>query len=49
MAHDQDLDADGWTPCQGDCDDGAPWNFPTNPEICDGLDNDCSGSPDFDA
>jgi len=33
----------------GDCDDAASWNFPGNPEICDGLDNDCSGAPDADA
>ena len=24
-----------------DCDDNADYNFPNNPEICDGLDNDC--------
>jgi hypothetical protein len=46
---DQDLDGDGWTLCEGDCDDSEPWNFPTNPELCDGLDNDCDGAPDFDA
>jgi len=30
-----------------DCDDSEPANFPGNAEICDGLDNDCSGSADF--
>ncbi|MEJ2365530.1 MAG: putative metal-binding motif-containing protein, partial [Deltaproteobacteria bacterium] len=28
------------------CVPGDPNNFPTNPEICDGLDNDCNGVPD---
>jgi hypothetical protein len=46
--NDFDLDADGWSICQGDCDDAAPWNYPTNPEVCDGRDNDCSGLADFD-
>ena len=26
-----------------DCDDGNNLIFPLNPEVCDGLDNDCSG------
>jgi hypothetical protein len=38
-----DGDGDGVAPCLGDCDDGEPARFPGNPEICDGLDNDCSG------
>ena len=33
----------------GDCDDAAAWNTPGNAELCDGLDNDCSGAPDADA
>jgi MYXO-CTERM domain-containing protein len=33
----------------GDCDDNDAANFPGNTEICDGGDNNCSGSPDFDA
>jgi predicted CxxxxCH...CXXCH cytochrome family protein len=28
------------------CQPGDPINFPTNPEICDGLDNDCDGVAD---
>ena len=27
-----------------DCDDADPLRFPTNPEVCDGIDNDCIGS-----
>jgi hypothetical protein len=29
-----------------DCDDAQPASFPGNPEICDGLDNDCNGVGD---
>jgi hypothetical protein len=29
-----------------DCDDGAGVTFPGNPEVCDGLDNDCDGLVD---
>jgi hypothetical protein len=30
----------------GDCDDNDSINFPGNPEVCDGLDNDCTGVAD---
>ena len=30
----------------GDCDDADAANFPENPEICDGGDNDCDGAAD---
>jgi hypothetical protein len=36
-----DLDADGVNTCDSDCDDTDPLNFPGNPEVCDGQDNDC--------
>ena len=39
----------GYVAVAGDCDDAASWNFPGNPEVCDGFDNDCSGLPDADA
>jgi hypothetical protein len=30
----------------GDCDDTVAARFPTNPEICDAIDNDCNDMPD---
>ena len=42
-----DGDADGVALCAGDCDDTDPANFPGNPEICDGADNDCTGFADL--
>lgn len=30
----------------GDCADDNPQAFPMNPEVCDGADNDCNGTPD---
>ena len=32
-----------------DCVDGDPTIYPSAPEICDGLDNDCDGAQDNDA
>ena len=37
----QDNDSDGYGTCDGDCDDGDDDRFPTNPEVCDGKDNNC--------
>ncbi|TNE84090.1 MAG: hypothetical protein EP330_30710 [Deltaproteobacteria bacterium] len=38
-----DLDCDG-SNGTADCDDLDPDRFPGNPEVCDGIDNDCDGS-----
>ena len=42
----EDLDGDGFTVGEGDCDDGDANRFPGNTEVCDGVDNDCDGSID---
>ena len=43
-ALDLDQDGDGWTPRQGDCDDGEPLARPSAEEVCeDRIDNDCDG------
>ncbi len=43
----QDLDGDGFTPADGDCDDNDPNVNPAMPELCgDGQDNDCDGAVD---
>jgi len=51
-ANANDGDNDGVTTCgpdgvfdtaDDDCDDGDVDNFPGNPEVCDGADNDCDG------
>ncbi len=40
-----DEDGDG-VPESADCDDGDPGRFPGNPEVCDGVDQDCDGAAD---
>ena len=41
-----DDDGDGFTVAQGDCNDNDNTIFPGAPELCDGIDNNCSGSPE---
>jgi len=41
-----DLDGDGFTPWQGDCDDDDPEINPAAEELCDGIDNDCDFGTD---
>ncbi len=36
----------GWVEVGGDCNDNNPNRFPDNPDLCDGLDNDCDGLVD---
>ena len=39
-----DADGDGYSPCQGDCDDNDDFVHPGASEMCDGVDNNCNGS-----
>jgi hypothetical protein len=41
-----DLDGDGVTVCQNDCDDSDPFNRPGGREICDCKDNNCNTTVD---
>ncbi|MFT4624490.1 MAG: hypothetical protein ACI8PZ_003149 [Myxococcota bacterium] len=47
-AQELDGDGDGWTPCDGDCDDTDPAAAPGLQEVCDGRDTDCDGRVDAD-
>jgi subtilisin-like proprotein convertase family protein len=49
-----DTDSDGFTGCEGDCDDDDPTAHPGAAEVCDGVDNNCDlvideGFADVDA
>ena len=45
-----DLDGDGYSPAEGDCDDGDPLINPGVEEVWyDGVDADCDGASDLDA
>jgi len=44
-----DSDQDGFSTCDGDCDDGTAEVAPGREEICDGVDTDCDGALDDDA
>ncbi len=39
----------GYSPNNGDCDDGSPAAHPGGVEVCDGIDNDCNGASDDNA
>ena len=41
-----DQDGDDVPGCLGDCDDTDPTVAPGQPELCDGVDNDCDGATD---
>ncbi len=41
-----DMDGDGYTTCDADCDDADAAVFPGASEACDGRDNDCDGQVD---
>jgi len=41
-----DQDDDGWTVCDGDCNDTNPAINPGATEVCDRVDNDCDGTVD---
>ena len=41
---DEDVDGDGFSPADGDCNDENPSIHPGAPESCDDVDSDCDGS-----
>ncbi len=48
VCDDMDLDGDGWSECEGDCDNNSALIYPGHPDNrrgrwADGLDNDCDG------
>jgi len=45
-ADESDVDGDGFTPCEGDCEDANPLVGPGAQELCNGVDDVCAGSLD---
>ena len=43
-----DVDGDGVSTCDGDCDDMDPWRSPSMVELCDDVDNDCDAQVEQD-
>ena len=44
-----DVDQDGYTTEMGDCDDFNNLIFPSSPELCDNIDNNCNNKIDEEA
>ena len=44
-----DIDGDGFSVEDGDCDDSNPLIYPTMTDDCDGIDNNCDGNIDESA
>ncbi|MBI5741954.1 MAG: cadherin-like domain-containing protein [Nitrospirae bacterium] len=42
----EDIDHDGFTTAQGDCNDNDPAVYPGAPEVCNGIDDNCINSID---
>ena len=43
LGHTTDDDGDGWTECDGDCNDGNAAVRPGATEVCNGFDDNCDG------
>jgi hypothetical protein len=49
LRHSIDDDGDGFSECDGDCNDQIPSVFPGAPDACDGTDSDCDGTLEIDS